>query len=155
MAKVQLGEREEAIADFDMAINLQPNYANDYYYRGMVKAQLGQADEAIVDFDEAIRHNSNHVTAYFNRGLMKNNLQQYELAVLDFDEAIRLEPNYAQAYYHRQSQNFASIASPEAKADLETVLPMAVNAGNEQLIAQINDMLYEINSRTVGESEDE
>ena len=38
---------------------------------------------------------------------------------------------------------------------LDSLLPMAVNAGNEQLIAQINDMLYEINSRTVGGSEDE
>ena len=155
MAKVQLGEREEAIADFNMAINLQPNYANDYYYRGVVKAQLGQATEAIVDFDEAIRHNSNHVTAYFNRGLMKNNLQQYKLAVPDFDEAIRLDPNYAQAYYHRAESKFRLDRLPEAKADLETVLPMAVDAGNETLITQINDMLYEINSRTVGGSQNE
>ncbi|MCY4568973.1 MAG: tetratricopeptide repeat protein [Candidatus Poribacteria bacterium] len=152
IAKFQLTELEEAIADFDMAINLQPNYANDYYYRGIVKSQLGQAEEAIADFDEAIRHNSNHATAYFNRGLMKNNLQQYELAIPDFDEAIHLESNYAQAYYHRAESKFRLHRFTEAKSDLETVLPMAVNAGNERLITEINDMLYEINSRTVGVS---
>ena len=155
MAKVHLGEREEAIADFDMAINLQPNYADAYNYRGIVKSQLGQVEEAILDFDEAIRYDSNHVTAYFTRGLMKNNLQQYELAILDFDEAIRLEPNYAQAYRHRADSKFRLQRLPEAKADLETVLPIAVNAGNEQLINEINDMLYEIDSRTVGEIKNE
>ncbi len=155
MAKVHIGEREEAIADFDMAINLQPGYANDYSYRGIVKAQLGQVEEAIADFDEAIRYDSNHAMAYFNRGLMKNNLQQYELAVTDFDEAIHLDPNYAQAYRHRAESKFRLQRIPEAKADLETALPIAVNDGNEQLINEINDMLYEIDSRTVGENKNE
>ena len=155
MAKVQIGEREEAIVDFDMAISLQPDYANDYSSRGIVKAQLGHVEEAIADFDKAIRYDSNHAIAYFNRGLMKNNLQQYELAVLDFDGAIHLDPNYAQAYRHRAESKFRLQRLSEAKADLETALPIAVNVGNEQLINEINDMLYEIDSRTVGDIKSE
>ena len=155
MAKVHLGEPEEAIADFDMAINLQPDYANDYSYRGIVKAQRGQVEEAITDFDEAIRYDPNHAIAYFNRGLMKNNLQQYELAILDFDEAIRLKPNDAQTYRHRAESKLRLQRLPEAKADLEAALPIAVNIGNEQLINEINDMVYEINSRTVGDIKNE
>ena len=55
MKKAQLGQLESAIADFDMAIRLQPNNAIIYYNRGTAKHVLGEDDSAIADFDMAIR----------------------------------------------------------------------------------------------------
>ena len=44
----------DAIADYDEAIRLKPDYADAYYKRGNAKDALGQLDAAIADYDEAI-----------------------------------------------------------------------------------------------------
>ena len=41
----------EAISNYDMAIKLNPNNADAYYYRGIAKHNLGQYDAAIVDYN--------------------------------------------------------------------------------------------------------
>ena len=40
--KGNLGQHQEAIADFDQAIRLQPDYAYAYFNRGLAKFNLGQ-----------------------------------------------------------------------------------------------------------------
>ena len=69
--------KEEAVADYDEAIRLNPNDDDAYNNRGIVKANLGQHEEAIADFDEAIRLNPNYAKAYSNRGIVKASLGQY------------------------------------------------------------------------------
>ena len=92
---------EEAIAAYDEAIRLNPNYAEAYNNRGVAKDALGQHDGAIADFDEAIRLKSEFAEAYNNRGAAKNALGRHDGAIADFDEAIRLKPDYAEAYNNR------------------------------------------------------
>ena len=41
IAKHDLGDRQEAIADFDEAIRLDPKNADAWYYRGFAKSTLG------------------------------------------------------------------------------------------------------------------
>ena len=101
-AKHNLGQYEAAIADYDNAIRLKPNYALAYNNRGLAKYYLGQYEAAIADYDNAIRLKPNYVFAYNNRGLTKHDLGQYEAAIADYDNAIRLKPNYALAYRNRK-----------------------------------------------------
>lgn len=98
IAKNNLGLYEEAIKDFDKAIELDSNYLSAYNNRGISKAKLGNNEEAIKDFNKAIELNPNISEAYNNRGNAKNNLKQYEEAIKDFDKAIKLKANNAQAY---------------------------------------------------------
>ena len=42
-----------AIADYDEAIRLKPDYAEAYNNRGTEKGALGQRDEAIADYDDS------------------------------------------------------------------------------------------------------
>ncbi|MDX1921068.1 MAG: tetratricopeptide repeat protein, partial [Candidatus Caenarcaniphilales bacterium] len=48
---------EEALKDFDKAIELTPNLEQAYNQRGLAKANLGKQEEAIKDFDKAIEIN--------------------------------------------------------------------------------------------------
>jgi tetratricopeptide (TPR) repeat protein len=54
-AKFQLGKKEEAIADYDLAIKINPNNSLAYYNRGNAKFNLGKKEEATVDYQESAR----------------------------------------------------------------------------------------------------
>lgn len=51
--KRKSGDYKGAIADYDAAIRLKPDFARAYYNRGEVKDQLGQIPEATTDFQIA------------------------------------------------------------------------------------------------------
>ena len=52
IAKAGLGQFEEALADYDEAIRLNPYYDEAYYNRGHVKIELNRIEEARQDFDK-------------------------------------------------------------------------------------------------------
>ena len=53
LAKANLKEYSEAIADYDKAIELDPNFALAYYNRGITYRELGKEEEAKEDFKKA------------------------------------------------------------------------------------------------------
>ena len=114
--KYDLGDYKGAIADYDIAIRINPDLASAYNNRGMAKDDLGQHFAAIADYDSAIRLKPDYANAYNNRGIAKSDLGQHFAAIADFDNAIRLKPDYAKAYYNRGlakqklDQHFAAIA---------------------------------------------
>ncbi|MYB92523.1 tetratricopeptide repeat protein [Candidatus Poribacteria bacterium] len=52
--KILCEELNDAIADFNQAIRIKPNYVEAYVNRGQTKAVLGRTDEARVDFQKAL-----------------------------------------------------------------------------------------------------
>ena len=54
---------EDAIAEFDEAIRLDPELATAYMARGSIHAGLGQYDRAVADYAEFIRLNPEHGNA--------------------------------------------------------------------------------------------
>ena len=99
--KYKLGDYENAIADYDMTVQLNPDHADAYNNRGNVKYKLKQYNAAIADYDMAIRLNPNHADAYNNRGKAKHKLEQYRAAITDYNAAIQLKSDYADAYNNR------------------------------------------------------
>jgi tetratricopeptide (TPR) repeat protein len=61
-------EFDKAIALFDGAIGLDPNYAQAYGYRGDCYKYKGDYDQAIADFDKAISLDPCYAEAYSERG---------------------------------------------------------------------------------------
>ena len=95
------GDYKDAITDYDIAIDKDPNYAEAYYLRGLTRRSLKQQKESIVDFTEAIDLDPKRAEAYYERGIAECLLERYEEAVVDSDGAIRLNPDYTKAYYVR------------------------------------------------------
>jgi tetratricopeptide (TPR) repeat protein/S1-C subfamily serine protease len=95
------GNRQGAIADYDKAIRLNPNYAFAYFNRGNSRYNLEDKKGAIADYDQAIRLNPNFASAYNNRGIARFALGDKKGAITDYDQAIRLNPNFAFAYSNR------------------------------------------------------
>jgi tetratricopeptide (TPR) repeat protein len=63
-----LKQYQRAVADYDQAIRLNPEFAKAYANRGLAYTKLGQHLQAVKDFDEAIRLKPDFADAYGNRG---------------------------------------------------------------------------------------
>jgi len=92
---------EQAEADYNKAIEINPEYANAYNNRGNIKAKQADYKGAIEDYNRAIELNSQFVEAYCNRGIAKENLGDHYEAMEDFDRAIELNSEYIDGYLRR------------------------------------------------------
>jgi tetratricopeptide (TPR) repeat protein len=101
LAKQNLGDWDGAMADYNEAIRLDPNYSAAYDNRGNVKRQKGDLNGAIADINQAIRLNPKNAIAYFNRARVKEKHGDLDGAIADFNQAISLKPNYSSAYRDR------------------------------------------------------
>ena len=100
--KVESDDYLGAIADYDKAIELDPNYAAAYNNRGCTYDALKQYDKAIADCNKSIELDPNNAAyAYDSRGTVFKHLEQYDKAIADYNKAIELDPNYATAHYNR------------------------------------------------------
>jgi tetratricopeptide (TPR) repeat protein len=92
---------EQAKADYNKAIEINPEYANAYNNRGNIKAKQADYKGAIMDYNRAIGLNSQFVEAYCNRGIAKENLGDHHEAMEDFDKAIEINSEYVDAHLRR------------------------------------------------------
>lgn len=129
----------------------------DYEYRERAhkRFQEKKYEEAIADYDMAVDLDPDYVDAYYRRGLAKHHIGRYESAISDFDIFITKNPNHADAHYHRAEANSFLGHLAEARTDLQIASQLAEQSDDADLIDRIEYLLYEINSRTVREPEDE
>ncbi len=100
-SKFVKGDQDGAIADYDKAIGLNPDYADAYINCGTVKILKGDLEGALADFDKAIELNPDYAGAYNNRGNAKLHKGDQDGAIADYDKTIKLNPDYVKAYINR------------------------------------------------------
>ncbi len=86
------GQFDRAIADFDQAIRLDPEYPDAFNNRGVAYAGKGQFDRAIEDYDRAIALDPNYAIAIYNRGLAAQSLGRTDEAAAYFARAKQVGP---------------------------------------------------------------
>ena len=137
---------EDAIAVYDQAIRLKPDYAEAYNNRGIAKRTLERYEDAIADHDQAIRLKPDHAGAYTNRGIAKRTLGRYEDAIADYNQAIRLKPDYTDAYNNRGTAKAELERYEDAIADHDQAIrldPNDAGAYNDRGIAKSKLGRYE------------
>ena len=96
-----MGNNDQAIANYDQALQLKPDWAEAYNNRGLAYYNKGDYDDAIADYDQALQLKPDYAVAYNNRGLAYYYKGNYDRAIADYDQAIKLKPDYADAYANR------------------------------------------------------
>jgi len=98
---IDMGRLDEAIADLNKAIALDPSYYRAYYNRGFVFDKMGRLDEAIADFDKAIVLAPSFHEAYYNRGLTYNKTGLFDKAIGSLSKSLEIDPDDVDALVSR------------------------------------------------------
>lgn len=92
---------QDAIADLNKAIELDPEYSTAYLLRGSTYLLTGNYERALIDFNKVIELDPEYSVAYLNRGIVYKRMGAFESAIEDYDKAIELNPEYHLAYINR------------------------------------------------------
>ena len=98
----QVIDYDGAIADFDKAIGINPEFADAYYCRGLAKNFL--QNTVIKTRQEPNKKNVTGINAKISikGGFAINyHLKKYEGIIADYDTAIKINPSHSNAYYSR------------------------------------------------------
>src|SRR5260370_1268376 len=91
IALYELKRYEEALAAYEQAIRLDPNFANAYNGKGIALYGLKRHEEALAAYEQAIRLDPNFANAYYNKGIALNDLKRYKEADQAFEKVRQLE----------------------------------------------------------------
>jgi tetratricopeptide (TPR) repeat protein len=140
------GDTDRAIADFDRAIQINPNRADSYMGRGLAYRVKGDTDRAIADFDRAIQLDPNNANAYFSRGAIYGAVKDdFDRAIADYDKAIEIKPDFADSYIGRGLAYADKGDLEKALIDLKVAARLMIATSNP-LNAMVLDRIAEIES---------
>jgi tetratricopeptide (TPR) repeat protein len=129
-ALYNLKRYDEAIAAYEQAIRLGPNYASAYYGKGLALYNLKHYDEAIAAYEQAIRLDPNYAFAYHCKSVALDNLKRYDEALAASEQAIRLDPDLAFAYNSKGNALYNLKRYDEALAAYEQTIRLDPNYAN-------------------------
>jgi len=93
-----LGRPAQALASFDSAISLSPDWAEPRHALGLTLAELGRLDEAVGALSESARLKPEVALTHFHLGNALADLSHHEAAVAAYRTAIARDPGFAEAH---------------------------------------------------------
>ena len=120
-------DANRALADFNRALELDPNYGTAYNNRGMIYFDQKDYQRAIADFNRAVELGSDLTSAFNNLGLCYYQLGDYDKAIDCYNRALSVNYNYQPAIQNMQ-------VAYEAKAGgAQVVSERAVEGGGYEV----------------------
>lgn len=122
LARYYLNNLRGAMADYDLALDIDPINFVAHYNRGLLRAQVGEDNLALEDFDFILRIDSTDVMVIYNRAEMRFSTGDYAGAVSDYTTLIDTYPNFLQGYARRAEAKRAMGDVRGAQRDEDHVL---------------------------------
>jgi tetratricopeptide (TPR) repeat protein len=95
---LQTGRVQEAVAQFERAAALKPDFAAARASLGGALARLGRLDEALVQLHQALASDAAYAPAHYNLGLVLGRRGDAQGAIREWRSALSLDPKYAEAH---------------------------------------------------------
>jgi len=147
-----VGDYKNALADYDLAIKMQPEEFDYYYSRGMLKDKINDFKGAADDYTVCIMLNVHSAKAYFNRAFMKSKLEDFIGAIADYSECIKINPKHFNAYENRGIARQRQRLHEEAISDFSEALDInpqfyeaALNRALSKAVLNKKDALDDFN----------
>ncbi len=116
------GEYEPAIADYEKALEIEPDYAEAHNSLGNALVHRGQADDGIGHYRKALEIKPDYAEAYYNLGLALAGRGQADEATADYRKALEFKPDYVEAYSNLGNLLLDRGQAEEAIADYRKAL---------------------------------
>ena len=94
---LQVGKVEDAIAHFEQALRIKPDYAEAHNNLGIALELAGKIEEAITHFEQALRIKPDYVWAHYNLGAALEKAGGVPEAIEHYEQALKLQPDFAPA----------------------------------------------------------
>ncbi|GGW32256.1 hypothetical protein GCM10010503_05030 [Streptomyces lucensis JCM 4490] len=136
-----LGRLDEALADYAVVVEQDPNHAEHYLERGNLFRRLGRNEEALADYTRALTLSPPFPEIYYNRGDLRLSEGDVEGALADLSYVIEQDPEFVDAYINRAGIHLDAGDPVAALADAQTGLRL--DPGNAHLHAAAGQALAE------------
>lgn len=113
-----LGDTVAALADFDVAALLNPEYVSSLFQRGKVALERGNLDAAMADFERSLQIDESYVYGLYGKGRVYNKRGEYEKAVECFTRVLKLDEEDVFVLPHRAEAYMGMSKMHEATNDL-------------------------------------
>ncbi len=121
-ARYSMKDYDGAMADYNLAIDINPDYELAFYNRGAVWVIKKEYNKAIADYTRVINIDADYAVAYVSRGnIIRTIKKQYDKAIAEYTKAIEIESNLAKAYYYRGLARKQKIEKRRNKVDLNEI----------------------------------
>jgi tetratricopeptide (TPR) repeat protein len=101
MTLQEMGRHESALADYTRAIELQPDYAQAHFSRGVLYAGAAQIEQALAAFSATVKHDPAFAEAWLRRGLLLVQAGRLQEAIGDYGRALNADPKLHVVYSQR------------------------------------------------------
>ncbi len=118
------GRLNDALADFNKALAVNPSYADAYYNRGKALDAMGDSDAAIADFNKVLDLNPGNYFACNNLGVLYGKAGSYGNAMEYFNRAVAINPQYAESYFNRGLTSFFAGRDDDALEDFNRTIAL-------------------------------
>ena len=108
------GRQQEAIQNYDKAVELAPKLFVAWYNRGNALADLGRHEEAIASYQEALTLDPYHIEANFNLGYALMKIDR-DMAISAFERVLALDPTHSDGRFARCMSELLVIYDDEAE----------------------------------------
>ena len=126
----ELGKPGQAVAEFDQAIGLYPNYAEAHLGRGLALTDVNRLNDAELALTTSIAINPDLAEAYNNRGIVRGHLSKLEQAIEDYTQAIRLKSSFSNAFNNRGTAYYEQSFFDRAVIDFNEALRISPKRGD-------------------------
>lgn len=97
----QQGNRHEALAQYDQALQQRGDLFEALFNRGNLHLESGHGQEALTDYEKAIAIRSDMAGLWNNRGTALRRLHRLEEALFSYERAVALAPTHVNALTNR------------------------------------------------------
>lgn len=101
IVNMNLGNRYQAMEDFNAALKLRPDLHGAMYFKGKMLGENGKFDEAIELLSKVIEHHPKDIGALMHRGQYYKKKNNYIEALSDYDVIIKNDVEIAEVYHNR------------------------------------------------------
>jgi len=94
------GRMDEALAQFQMALKIDPNLLDARDNLGVALGQRGRLNEAISELQKTVQASPNFAKAHSNLGIALFEAGQTDMGMAEFQKALAINPCFAQAHFN-------------------------------------------------------